>query len=340
MAVGDNYKEGLDSYVSIAKETTFGTYVTGTAAYEALSSSINMSRNSQKIEGMFKNRGSLKRVLLDKNTAGTIEGELYPDEGTLLIINAMGGGITTASLSASSFTHSVAAGAMDITSGAMSLSVTERKGDSHMFAYVGGRVNSLKISGSVGETIKMSADLIFKDGTTSANDVATSLSVSAQLPYTFVDGSYRYGGAEDSLTVAAVEKIQSFELTINNNLKPEDGRALGSAVPSVIPVASRSVELSITQRFDTTTAIDRHLSATVGSVQIRFDGSTIGADAAVYSMVFTMPKVYQNSGGDPEIGGRDETLKVESSYDVIVDDPNTTTGKDIALTIIDASSSH
>lgn len=338
MAVGDEAKVGLDSYLSIAKESTFGTYVTGTTAYEFNSSSIKTEQASRVLESMFKSRARIKRVLLERNTVGTIEGDLHPQDAILLIANAMGGPITSSSLTAGAFTHSISAGGMNTTTAVKSLSITERKGDSNMFAYVGGRVNSLKLAATVGEVAKLSADMVFKDGTSTANDIATSLSVSAALPFVFIDGSYRYGGAEDSLTSVETEKIQAFELTINNNLKPEEGRELGSAVPSLIPPTTRMVELKITQRFDTTTVLDRHLSATQGSVQLRFDGDSITAEAN-YSLVMTMPRVFQNGGGDPELSGRDEIIKMETSFDVVTDDPNTTTGKDIAMTFVNTQAS-
>lgn len=328
---GANAKPAIFSYVAVGKETTYGTYNSATTAIEALSCSFKIERKSEKLETMFVSRGFAKRVLLDKSVMGSLESHFNPDDSGLILAAALGGPVVSTA-SGTAYTHSMSAGNFNTTTAILGLSFNIRKGDEHPFRYHGGRVNTLKISANVGEVVKMSADIVFKDGSSASDDISAALSVSSVAPFTFVDGVYRYTNAEASLTSTVGEKIQGFELTISNNLKPEDGRELGSAVLSVLPATRRSVELKITQRFDTTTTLDRHTSATIGAAELLFVGESITSERT-YEARFRFPKLYQNAA-DPEIGGPDEILKSEITYDVVLDNPNTTTGREIGVTLI------
>ena len=334
---GSTAKSALFSYVAVGKETTYGTYASATTAIEALSCSFKTERKSEKLETMFKSRGYAKRVLLDKMVAGSLDMFLHPDESALILANALGGAVVSTA-SGTAYNHSMSAGNFDTSTAILGLSFNVRKGDEHVMRYSGGKVNSLKISGKVGEVVKMSADIIFKDSTTLSDDISTSLSVTSIAPFTFVDGVFRYTNAEASLTSTVEEKIQGFELTISNGLKPEDGRELGSAVLSVLPATRRTIELKITQRFDTTTTLDRHLQATIGAAELLFTGESITSEHG-YEMRFRFPKLYQNTA-DPELGGPEDILKSEISYDVVLDNPNTTTGRDIGVTVVNTRASY
>ena len=56
-------------------------------------------------------------------------------------------------------------------------------------------------------------------------------------------------------------------------------------------------------------------------------------------MRLIMPKVYQNSA-DPTLGGPDDILKSEITYDVLNDNPNTTTGRDIGVTLVNTRAAY
>ena len=191
----------------------------------------------------------------------------------------------------------------------------------------------------MGEPVKVSYDMIFKDSTLSGSDIASSLSISSVLPFTYVNGTYQYTNNQASLTTTVAEEITGFELTVNNNIKADkEARALGSNVPSVLPVTRRSIELKLTQRFDTNTAYNRFIQATAGAVALRFIGESISAKQN-YSCIIQMPKVYLNSP-DPEVKGPNDILVSEIAFDVVVDNPSTTTGKDISITFINNTASY
>ena len=338
MAVGDTAKISDLSYIAVGKESTFGIYASATTAIEALSWTVKIDITSQKLETLHRNRGMNKRVQLDKVVAGSMESHLHSQESTLLVACGMGGELVTSSLTGA-YTHSISAGNYDTTTAINSLSFNVRKGDTHTFRYTGGNPNVLTISAEVGSPVMVSAEMVFQDATQQSDDIGSSLTVSAITPFVYHEGNYIYAATENSLTTTVVEPIQSFELVINNNIVSDaPARRLGTQIPQVLPATTRNVELTINQRWDTTTNYNRFIQATIGSVRLQFVGASITSEHS-HRLQIDMPKVYMNTP-DPEIGGPGEVLQSEITFDVIVDDDNTTTGKDIGMTLINDIASY
>lgn len=332
MAVGDGAEAIIRSYVAYQKETTFGTYPTATlTAIEVLSCSFKRSIESVKIETLNKSRDFTKRVQTDQNVEGTLEMYLHPIESVLLVATAMGGGIATTSQSGIAI-HSITAGNFDTSPASLSFNI--RKGSTHVFRYLGGRPDKLTIEATVGEPIKLTAEMVFKDATQLSDDIGATLSVSTLAPFVYHQGQYIYAAVEGSLTTTVAEPIQSFKLTINNNIvKDEAARQLGTNVPGVLPATQRDVELSITQRWDTTTNYDRFIAATIGAVRLDMRSTAVTSTSALpFRWVIDMPKVYMNSP-DPELSGAGDILQSEITLDVVTDNSQTTTGKAIGMTV-------
>lgn len=328
MAQGDSARAVVNSYIAIGAEPSYGTYTvltTSVACIEALSCSFKTDITSQKIPSLSTNRGPHRRVMLDKSVAGSLEQYLHPQESVLCIAAAMGGGISTVSASATSYLHTMISG--NFTASISSVCFNVRKSTGATWRYQGGRVNSMKMTANVGEPVKMSYDFIFKDSTALTEDLSAILTLTSILPLTYVHGAYTYSGAS--------QKIQGFELSVNNNLKADkDARELGSNVLSVLPATNRSVEFKINQRIDTTTAYDVFLTGTNAAVQLKFTSTQlIGASASSgYYVQVDMPKVFYNSP-DTELKGPGDILTAEIPFDVVVDNPNTTTGYDVKITV-------
>lgn len=340
MGIGDSYEMGINSYVALFKETTFGTFpataATGASTLEPISVGFKTEIESQKLEQISRNRGFTKRVQLDKTVSGTLEQYLHPDESILPIAAALGGGIVSSSLTGA-YTHSIASG--DFVNAPIALSFQVRKGSTHHFRYTGGRVDVLTIAGKIGEPVTASYEFLFKDSTQAGSDISSSLNISSVLPFTYVDGTYRYAGTEAALTSTSEEKITSFELSVNNNfIGDDDVRQLGSNVVSTLAPTRRNIDFKITQRFDTTTAWQRFMQATIGAAELRFVGSSITAEHN-YNCVIRLPKLYLNTP-EPEVSGANDILISEISFDVLVDNPNTTTGRDIGITFVNNTASY
>lgn len=331
MAVGDGAEAAIRSYIAYGKETTFGTYASATTAVEAISCGFTVQRDSVKIETLNKSRDFSKRVQLNQNVEGSLELYLHPVESVLMMATAMGGGIATTSMSGVAI-HSITAGNFDTSPSSLSFNV--RKGSQHVFRYLGGRPDKITIEATVGEPVKLTAEFVFKDATQLSDDINATLSVSTLAPFVYNQGQYIYAATEASLTTTVAEPIQSFKLTINNNIvKDEAARQLGTNTPGVLPATQRDIELTITQRWDTTTNYARFIQSTIGSVRFDMVGAAVTSTSALpFRWVIDMPKVYMNSP-DPELGGSGDILQSEISLDVVTDNPQTTTGKAIGMTV-------
>jgi hypothetical protein len=333
MAVGSNAYPIVPGYVAMGKETTWGTYASATTGVEAISCSFRTEIESEKLDTIGINRGFSKRVTLNKTVGGELETYLHPVESALLLANALCGQVVSTAGSTGVYNHSISAGNYDTTTCILGLSFNLKKGG-QTWRYSGGRVNSMKISAAVGEPVKCSWELIFKDSTIPSDDIGGSLSVSSFLPMTFVNGTFRYAATEAAAaTTTVAEPIQGFELTVNNNLVSEEGaRELGTNLLTVLPPTRREVELTITQRFDTSSSYNRFIQATIGAAELFFRGPDSLSSDFFTEITFRMPKLYQNSS-EPTMDGADSIAQSEITYDVVVDNPNTTTGKDIGITV-------
>lgn len=329
---GVNSQEAINSYVAFFKEVAWSTYpvsaATGATAMEFLSCSFKAEIEKKKLDTIGK-RGFTKQVPLSKSVAGTLEGYLHPHESVLPIAVALGGGIVSSAATTGVYVHSVSAAQNTFTSPS-SLSFNMKKGETP-FAFVGGKVDKLTITAEIDEAVKVSYDMIFKDNTTTVTDIQTSLSISTVLPFTFVQGVFRYANTEaNAATTTSEEPIQGFELSVMNNLVGEgDARQLGTNLLGVLPATRREIEFKASQRFDTLTTYNRFLQNTVGSIELKFTGETITTGSA-YLMTIRLPKVFSKNA-DPEIGGADEIIKTEIEYDVVYD-TTSSAGRDIGIT--------
>ena len=340
MAVGSDGIPAVRSYIAVGKESTFGTYASATTAVAFVSSSFKTEVETQKLDQIGINRGFSGRVTLGKNVSGTLETFFHPQESTLLVAAALGGPLISTAISTSAIHHSISAGNFDTTTAIQSLSFNERKGTTNVFRYSGGRVNTLKLSGSIGEPIMLSADMVFKDSTLLSDDIANTLTYSAVQPFTFVQGVFRYAATEGSLTSTVNEPIQGFELTINNNvISDENARSLGTITVDILPVTRREIEFKVTNRWDTTTTFNRFIQATQASVELYFTVGSITSDHG-YQCRIRLPKVF-NVTGDTELSGADEILSSEITYDVVLDgNAATTTSREIGVTIVNTATAY
>lgn len=343
MTVGAGGQTGVKSYVALFKETSLASMnwasTTGQAiTIEPLSVGFKTEIETIKLDTISANRGYTKRIQMNKSVGGTLEHYLHPTESPLLLAVSLGGGIASSAGSTGVFIHSISAGQFDTT--IPSLAALVRKGDTTHWQYKGGRVNSMKITGAIGESVKCSYDFVFVESSQAGSDITSSLTVSTILPFTYVDGAFRYHDVEASIATTTVEEhITGFELTVNNNLVTDaNARSLGTNTVVVLPPGRRDIEFKITQRFDTTTAWARFTSDTAGVVELNFEGASLSSSKNLQCQI-RMPKVYYKSP-DFELGSPADMLMQEINFDVLVDYPMTTTGRDIGITILNAVTSY
>lgn len=308
MGQGSGSQQGFYSYLGVAKEAAFGTRVTATAFFEFTSEGFQRSDKETVIESMVGHRDFVRRVLGNTEASGSLEAPLNTasDAIMLMIGNAIGGSITSATATvANAFSHTFIPG--DMVDGEVpSLSFVKRLGSGNtlQFSYIGARTNSLSIKGEQGEPVMISGEFICKDGSATADSLTSA--IPDVNPITFVGANYYVAATTTSLfTTTSLEPIQSFELTLGNNLVSDTpARSLGSRTLDVLPPGRRDVKLKVSQRFDTTTAVLASRANTPYAIGILLDsGQTItsGAGSPTYKVEITLPRAYVNTT-EPAVG--------------------------------------
>lgn len=331
MAVGSGSLVSTYSYLAFGRETALGTAVTATASMHYLSCGFKTSKDSKILEELTGDRVYQNRISLGKKIEGAVECYYDPSNNATnwLMQNAFGGSVTSATVTAgASYTHEFAIGNLGEQT-YKSLSVNHRKGDSltgKIFLYNGVRVEDLEITAEIDEALKMSYSLIGMDVTT-GTDVSSNFTVTSfGEPLSFVNGRFSVESAVGSLTSTSFWHVQSISYKLANGLKSDnDSRRIGSDVLQVLPQGIAKSELTAKLRFDTTTAYDAMLSGSQMSAEFEFLGSTLAGSSVRRGIKITFPKVFVKDAGDPEIGGPEEILSSEVSFDVLKD-ASTTTG--------------
>lgn len=308
---------GYESFLGVAKETTWGTPVTASSFMEYGSESLVKREEGKLLEAIGSTgRNPQKRYLGNTIVEGTVEAPLdvFADSCMLLVCNAIGGSITSSGDATDGYNHAVAQGAME--SGASSLTLTKRIGGStDLFQFSGCRVNTLNIKGEVGTPeIMMTAEIIGKDGTISTDTLTVALSAEDPLlwdrvTYEVADTTTSFDGSTNS------ETIQAFEITYNNNLDAGDAcRELGSKTLGILPPVKASCMIKVTQRYDSSTAYSRAFNETPMAIRISLDtGITVGTAGTTGSMMITVPKMEMETDtvipetGDPGVVSHDQT---------------------------------
>lgn len=326
---GDSSVEGYGSYLAIGRETTYGTQVTSTAFLDFKSCSLKAVKERKIIEEITTSRTYSREVGLSKTIEGEIECLAYPELAgfNYLLQNAMGGSITTVTgtgetVGGLAFEHTILVGSMN--GSYSSISINERKGQAtsgRVFEYFGIRVDEMTFTAEIDEPLMCSFSLIGKDVTITANDISAAYSATSAEPLSFVSGRVSIqAGLLASITTATVWHVQSCEFGIANNLKADaESRRIGSDTLDVLPPGIAELSLSVTMRFNTTTAFAAMMAGTEYSAELEFQGSTLSGSALTKFLKFQYPRLTIADAGDPEVSGPDEILTSEVTFNVLRD---------------------
>ncbi len=350
MSVGDGVLVGNLSYLALGREITYGTYVTATAGLNFMSASMKAVKETKIIEEIQTSRTNSNFIQLGKTVEGDVEAIFSPKNlaCNYLLQNAFGGGpVSSATASGETigglaFDHIVSIANFDATYS--SLTMNCRKGPAttgKIFEYSGIRVNEFTLKAEIDEPLMMSASLVCKDVTLSANDVSSKLDTitSSQVPLSFVNGRFSVENSPGSLTSSAFWSVQAFEFKINNNLNSDSGsRRIGSDVLQVLPAGLAQFNLTASVRFDTTTAFDAMMAGTRLAAEFEFLGPTLTGSQVREKIKIVMPYVVVSDAGDPEISSAQDPLTSEITFAVLRDP--TTSGYAVKATVTNLTSSY
>lgn len=309
MAVGDGAIFGYDSTLSLAEESTYGTKVTTSMKFiEFNSESFKHNRESKKLETINGKRDFQKRILLNSTVEGSLDANYNPAEDACVILakHALGGTVTSAlptTTLASDYEHTMVTGNNEDDAKVALTFQVEKGGQTNggkVWDVTGCRINTYTIKAEINSPVMFTAEVVGK--TMSVSSSAPVAVFSDIRPCDFTGITFEVG---DSLGNLSTEKIQSFELTINNNLT-SDNRELGSQYLSKPHPLRREVSLKVTQRIDTSTAYDRFVANTMSAIQITIDSAQTMTAASTgsftYRTIIQLPQTYINGPAMPEVG--------------------------------------
>lgn len=334
MAVGAGSLESELSYLAFGRETSLNTYNTCTASLDFLTASIKVVKERKTLEQIERSRTHSKGISLSKSVEGEVEFYFYPELASCVYIleQAFGTDITSATgtgetVGGGAFDHTFQVGNMDDQS-YTSLCINHRKGetsDGKVFEYSGVRVNEVSFTAEIDDALRCNASMMIMDETQTSNDVESALTISAHEPLNFTNGRISVETSFASLTSTSFWHVQSVSWGVSNNLKSDtSSRRIGSDILGVLPPGMQSYPLSMTIRYDTTTAYDAMKAATQLAVELEFQGATLSGSALRKGLKFQFPKVFVMDSGDPEVDGPGGQLTSEVVFQVLRDDSSGT----------------
>jgi hypothetical protein len=305
MTIGDGFKLGAQSWAGAGSETTYGTEATVTSYVEFLSFNVNKEIEDGMLGGINTNGEYVKRYQGNVDVSGDLTFDFSPVDGTMLLKHmSLNNTVSSSGTSTTGYIHQF--NPYNTTTGLIisGLTLKSRKGDSNIWAYPGCKINSAKFSGAPGEPIKVTYSFLGKDATTSSGGAPT---YTAQLPFLFKDVVFRVAASIGVIaTTSAIEIVNGFEITFDNALDSDSMHSLGlPTVYNIVPGNFRTAEISLTQRFDTSTSWSKFTVNTPYAVQVLLDSGVTcgaGAGATTYACAFNFYKAYY-TGNDMPVDG-------------------------------------
>ena len=281
-------RQGYDSYIAFAQESTWGTkVVAGMDFMEFLSETINKSIEEKIVQGLNKSRIRTKRVQGAKLVAGDVNWEVNPEDGI--------GDILKQLLPTEAFTDDgVGNGGQHVfTPGETlptGLTVQVCRGGL-AYDHFGGRVVGLQLNAAAGEFLQATGSFSFKD---EEDGTPQSPSYDTQPPLIYHTGTIEIDD------VAA--EIISFNVNIQSGLRV-DRRKLGSDLILQQSPGPYTVTGQIVVYFEDNTLVDKFRNGTAAKIEVELTGNVIGTTTR--KLKVTVPVAFFN-GETPKVPGMDE----------------------------------
>lgn len=260
---------GRGGFIKIGEETTYGTIAASTpvnnriisASFQKTQEKERKTHLSQSGAGGFQN-GHFEAFL---NVGGSIDLPLLY-EGSGMLLKASLGAVTTTDLGVSEdprYQHDYE----PASDGELpSLSVGLQRGTGSYEVFLGCKVASMSISGSAGEEVTASFELIAQDANSRGAATTSSFGSGRQI-FHYESGDLNYN--------LETYKMKSFELSLDNKL--ERRNVLGDK-KTLEPITNdiREITLSVTLEMEDNALYDAYLAGTQSDVEFAFTNSPDG----------------------------------------------------------------
>lgn len=312
---------GQLNQIIIGKETTWGTAVTPNKAIPVrftggIQTDIDIQEIAPVKATIAKNHDTFQGA---RTHEGSYEMDFFPDNCGYLLISALGA-VSSALKGGESVVYQHTITEQETK---MPLTIEQTVGE-NIRKYAGGIVNSLKISGKVGEAITLEAGIKAKSQTSTTKSTPTYLTARA---WNWADAQVKIGGVAQS-------NVISFELEYNNNI--DFVHALNASNdPAFNVIKGSEVKGKIEFYLDSTSLAEfnDYLARTNNALDIVLTGDAVGVSSN-NTLTVTVPKVYYTKGETPISEDFNKlTLEFEGVYD-------TSTSKLISMVLVNLVTSY
>lgn len=285
---------GHTVYIGLGEESTYGTPVARTQFLDINSESLALAH--ERITSGSLNQIGVRRERVNNGlfrVSGDATLDLPYRDAEFLLKHALGSVATTGPVDFA-YTHT-----FDIAD-ALPTGLTVEifrdssnflgTNDDQSFIYEGCKVNTLALSASVGSYLSAVAGFVGEDENRSAKTVAATVNADLNATrdlMTFTQGAVTY----DAVTV----NVESFDLTINNNLNADRFR-LGSRITRE-PVRGGKIEISgsLVMDFDSFARYDQFKASATRQLVLTFTGGNVPSSGTAQSMTITLPFILPTS---------------------------------------------
>ena len=258
---------GRGAFIKIGEETTYGTIASSTpvnnrlisASFQKTQEKERKTHLSQSGAGGFQN-GHFEAFL---NVGGSIDLPLLY-EGSGMLLKAALGSVTTTDLGASEdprYQHDYE----PASDGELpSLSIGLQRGTGSYEVFKGCKISNMSISGSAGEEVTASFEIVAQDANTRGSSTTSSFGSGRQI-FHYESGNLIYNSP-------ASYKMKSFELTLDNKL--ERRNVLGDK-KTLEPITNdiKDITLSVTLEMEDNVLYTAYLNGDQHDLQFTFTNS-------------------------------------------------------------------
>ncbi len=310
-----------DASLNVATESTYGTYVAGTRAYEYVDEKLDFTPNKVQGKGLRASSRvarSGRRVITTQQGGGTVSMEATTKGMGILLAAAMGGSAVTL-VSGSTYQHNYTLGD---TPASLSIqkAIPDTGGTVRAHSFLGCMVNSFTFSAPNDDIATFEFDFDARSLDTAQTFAALTYPTSPNL-YHFAQAAATYSGTVTAPTTTAIATggtaatdIRDFEVTVNNNLTDDRFNIGGAGLKSKPTVGLREITGKFTAEYAANTYRDDFLADTERAIVVTLT-STESLSTGFATLQVVLPAVKLDSGVPMANNG--DFITVEHSFTVL-----------------------
>lgn len=310
-----------DASLNVATESTYGTYVAGTRAYEYVDEKLDFTPNKVQGKGLraaSRVARSGRRVITTRQGGGTVSMEATTKGLGILLSAGLGANAVTL-VSGSTYQHNYTLGD---TPASLSIqkAIPNTGGTLDTYSYLGCMVNSFTFSAPNDDIATFEFDFDARDLDVGQSFAALTYPTSPNL-YQFAQSAATYSGTVTAPTTTALatggtaaNDIRDFEVTVNNNLTDDRFNMGGAGLKSKPTVGLREITGKFTAEYAATTYRGDYIADTERAIVVTLT-STEALSTGFATLQVVLPAVKLNSAIPMANNG--DLITVEHSFTVL-----------------------